>query len=241
MSLNISRKTLLSPLLLALLANAALSGNAFAASATTGTPEPVASARTAPDVRAGTNTTTNHVLGRAPSMTAPTITHTDANANGAVDTGDTLTLVDGTFTDLDGDPAGTHTYRWLRGATPMGTTTAAYIVVAGDLGATMTGEVTPRTNPATTDPALGPGATASRTVAAASYVVSVALSSNSPVVGTALTATPTCVGACGVPTYQWQIESANGSGVYNDIAGQTGANFTPRTADQRLRIRVSAN
>ncbi|HLB40598.1 MAG TPA: ZirU family protein [Candidatus Babeliales bacterium] len=241
MSLNISRKTLLSPLLLALLANAALSGNALAASATTGTPEPVASARTAPEVRAGINTTTNHVLGRAPTMAAPTINHTDANSNGAVDTGDTLTLVNGAFTDQDSDPAGTHTYRWLRGATVMGTTTAAYTVVAGDLAQTMTGEVTPRTDPTATDPASGTPVTATRAVAASGFVTSVALSSNSPIVGTVLTATPTCVATCGAVAYQWQVETANASGSYTNIAGATNSTYTPIGANQRLRIRVNAN
>ena len=41
-------------------------------------------------------------------------------------------------------------------------------------------------------------------------------------------------------TYQWQIESAVGSGTYVDIAGATGATYTVTAGDQKRRIRVLA-
>lgn len=64
-----------------------------------------------------------------------------------------------------------------------------------------------------------------------------------PVVGNPLTAHLRCNAALGCPAevaYQWELETAPGSGIYVAIAGATGAVYTP-TADAQLRaIRVVA-
>ena len=64
-----------------------------------------------------------------------------------------------------------------------------------------------------------------------------------PLVGSVLSAAVTCKdGSCPTTglTYQWQIESAVGSGTYVDIAGATGATYTVVAGDQKRRIRVLA-
>jgi adhesin/invasin len=61
-----------------------------------------------------------------------------------------------------------------------------------------------------------------------------------PVVGDQLSANIVCSdGACpnGL-TYQWQIETAPGSGVYQDIPGATAATWVVTKDQQKSRIRV---
>ncbi|MUV12650.1 ZirU family protein [Noviluteimonas gilva] len=63
----------------------------------------------------------------------------------------------------------------------------------------------------------------------------------SPMVGSVLDAAVTCAGDGQCPTtltYQWQIESAIGSGTYIDIVGATAQTYTVTAGDQKRRIRV---
>ncbi|WP_161786961.1 ZirU family protein [Noviluteimonas dokdonensis] len=62
-----------------------------------------------------------------------------------------------------------------------------------------------------------------------------------PLVGSVLNAVVTCNGSGTCPPtlqYQWQIESAIGSGAYVDIAGATATTYTVQGGDQKRRIRV---
>jgi hypothetical protein len=62
-------------------------------------------------------------------------------------------------------------------------------------------------------------------------------------VGSVLNASVTCAGGgkCTTPlTYQWQIESAVGSGTYIDLPGAVAETYTVTRGDQKRRIRVLA-
>jgi hypothetical protein len=85
------------------------------------------------------------ITGRAPTMTAPTIT-------GTVAVGQVLTGSAAGYADADGDAAGTHTYKWYRAGDAAGTldktliagaTSATYTVVAADSGKFLVSVVTP--------------------------------------------------------------------------------------------------
>ncbi|MGO4552551.1 ZirU family protein [Lysobacter sp. 2RAF19] len=67
--------------------------------------------------------------------------------------------------------------------------------------------------------------------------------SGAPIVGSVLNASVTCAGGgkCTTPlVYQWQIESAVGSGTYIDIPGAVAETYTVTRGDQKRRIRVLA-
>ncbi|WP_282875982.1 ZirU family protein [Pseudomonas peli] len=197
--------------------------------------------------QAATSSATQTVRGRMPTLTAPTITYVDVNGNGVVDSGDTLTAVDGTFDDPDLDASIGSTYRWHDGATDLATT-AAYTITATDLGKTITLYSTPHTDSLTTDPADGVEVTgASQLVASKGTLLAVAIDpagyvGGNPQVGRALTAIPDCLGGtCTGVTYQWQLETAAGSGTYSDIPSATTDSYIPLKGDQKRRIQVVAN
>lgn len=192
-----------------------------------------------------TSSATTTVKGRAPTITAPTVTYVDSNSNGIVDTGDILTAVDGIFGDLDADTQTASTYRWNNGTADIGTT-ASYTILAADLGKTITLYTKANTDPLITDPAVSSevSAAAGTNVAAGTTLLSVAITGQvggNPQVASMLTATPTCVSTCGTVTYQWQLETAFGSGAYIDIPLATNSTYTPIKTDQRRRIQVVAN
>jgi hypothetical protein len=197
-----------------------------------------------------TSDPTSTVMGRAPVMAPPSITYVDTNGNGVKDAGDTLTAVDGTITDADLDTAIASTYRWSDGAADVSITSTHTISVA-DYGKTLTLFAIPHTDTAITDPADGLevagtiGSGGEIVVVPSTQLLSVAVTGyvgGNPQVDSELTATPTCVTAdCGTVTYQWEIESAPGSGTYASIAGATSSTYTPVRDDQRRMIRVVAD
>ena len=190
-----------------------------------------------------TSSPTTSVKGRAPSITAPTVTYVDVNSNGVVDAGDTLTAVDGAFSDADLDSQIASTYRWNDGTTDNGTADS-YTLVAADLGKTITLYTVPHTDSSITDPADGAEMTGPATVVVAgNTLMSVAISgyTGNPLVDSPLLATPTCITTCDTVTYQWQLEDAVGSGTYSDIPGATSDTYTPVRTDQIRQVQVVAN
>lgn len=201
-----------------------------------------------------TSAPTSTVMGRAPTMSAPTVSYTDNDSNGLLNAGDALTVVEGAFDDMDGDMAIASTYRWMVDGVEV-STSATYTIGAGDAGKVITMGVVPRTDASITEPALGLEVLASGgsadgdgdgqiPVATDDALVSVAVSgyvAGNPQVGTQLVATPTCVSVCGTVNYQWQVETAVGSGSYVDIAGATSSTYTPVRVDQKRMIQVVAS
>jgi len=213
-----------------------------------------------------TSPETDTVKGRAPVVSSATITGTPSGAGGTQwVAGDVLTAVYA-VTDPDTDAADTvatdGTIQWTSGGVNVGTPgSKTYTIQASDAGKVITYTLIPHTDPTITDPyqgALtiadnvgtngsggggdeGTGGGGSITPAAGNLLVSVAVSGD-PLVDGTLTATPTCITTCtGGITYQWQLETANGSGVYADIAGQTGTTYTPLKGDQKRKVKVVAN
>lgn len=192
-----------------------------------------------------TSSPTANVLGRAPVVTQSTIVSDNANGNGLIDVGDTLSISSpGAFSDADGDTAIPETYQWRAdGVDIPGATNNTYTIVAGDLGKAITVQVTPHTDPAITDPAVGLDvASNTLSVIAGGTVTGVTVSGEVggyPQVDSVLTATAVCAGgACTTVTYQWQIETGLGTNTFTDISGATGNTYTPVRTDQRLRIQV---
>jgi hypothetical protein len=191
-----------------------------------------------------TSSATTTVKGRAPVITVPTVTYADVNTNGVIDTGDTLTAVDGTFSDADTDIKTASSYRWSDGTADRGTA-ASYTLVAADLAKTITLYTKARTDSTITDPAEGVEVTGPGTVVVTGgTLLSVAITgyvSGNPQVASVLTATPTCVTTCTGTTYQWKLETAVGSGVYSNIAGATSSTYSPVKGDQKRKIQVVAS
>lgn len=204
-----------------------------------------------------TSTPTATVTGHAPTLTAGDIKYTDNNGDGVLDAGDTVlvdTAHDFTFTDADGDTETARTYSWKVDGHEVATSDT-YIIDAGDLGKTITLDVTPHTDASITDPADGVAVTATHDggqagglpIASGQDVVSVAITggtgtSGAPIVGDTLTATPACAGGtCGAGiTYKWQVEDGVGSGNYVDIGGATNSTWQVSTATQKRKIQVIA-
>ncbi|EAB2146159.1 TPA: ZirU family protein [Salmonella enterica subsp. enterica serovar Thompson] len=197
---------------------------------------------------------TSAVTGHKPVLTAGTIKYTDVNGNHVLDTGDTV-AVDTAFgfTDSDGDAQTPDTYQWLVGGTPVSGATgtgATYTVVAADAGKEITLQVTPHTDPALTEPAVGDTQTSNKlTVAADTTLVGVTISggsgaSGAPIVKDVLTATPQCIGgatACAGLTglkYQWSATDRTGTGAYTPINGATNATYTVTKDDQKKALKV---
>ncbi|UHQ18744.1 ZirU family protein [Lysobacter sp. KIS68-7] len=212
-----------------------------------------------------TSLETDTVKGRAPVVATATITGTPSGAGSTWVAGDVLTAAY-TLNDPDGDDADAvatdATIQWTSDGVAVGTIgSKTYTLQASDAGKVITYTLVPHTDAAITDPYFGTLTIAANvgsdgsggggggddgdggeiTPAADNLLLSVALSGDPLVAGT-LTATPTCIGTCtGNITYQWQLETGNGTGVYADIAGQTGTTYTPVKGDQRREVKVVAN
>lgn len=209
---------------------------------------------------------TDPVKGRAPTLATATITGTPSGAGGAWVAGDVLTAVY-TVADEDNDTpdysASDLTIQWTSGGAAVGTLgSKTYTLQASDAGKTITYRLVPHTDPAITDPYQGI-ATIADTVGAdgtggtgggeenggdggeidvtpADALLSVSIT-GSATVSTALTAVPSCATACGgTITYQWQLETAAGSGTFANIAGATTNTYTPVRQDQKRRVKVIA-
>ena len=212
-----------------------------------------------------TSPETATVKGRAPVVATAVIGVTPSGAGGQVLAGDVLTATF-TVTDPDGDTidltATNATVQWTVNGTNAGAAgSMTYTVLAADAGKKITYKVMPHTDSAVTDPyqgvltiaadigadgtggGPGPGGGGEIDPANPNQLLSVAVTpTGNPVVATTLTATPTCVSTCvaGI-TYQWQIETASGSGTYADIPTATGTTYTPVKGDQKRKIKVVAS
>lgn len=202
-----------------------------------------------------TSTPTGAVIGRAPTMATPTVNYTDNDANGLLTIGDTLIVVDGAITDLDGDMPIASGYIWVVDGEPSGVS-GTYEIKAADVGKPIQVLTRPQTDPEITEPWFGmriysrggsadPDGDGVIRVENEGALLSVAVSGyvagTTPQVGTLLTATPTCVSTCGTITYQWQIEDAVGSGNFVDISGSNAATYMPVGGDQQRKIKVVAS
>lgn len=201
---------------------------------------------------------TDTVKGRAPTLATATITGTPSGANSKWIAGDVLTAVY-TVADQDNDTpdmaASDLTVQWTSDGVAVGSPgSKTYTIQASDAGKTITYQLVPHTDPTITDPFQGAVTTAASVGADGSggpggivepagsdEIMSVAITGNALVSDT-LTAVPTCVSACtGNITYQWQVETAVGSGTYTNIPGATSGTYSPTKDDQKRRIKVVAS
>jgi hypothetical protein len=148
------------------------------------------------------------------------------------------------FGDADGDSeilsgGNATSYRWMLDGTPIsGASSPEYTVGASDAGKSLAVEVTPKTDPAITDPAVGmPVLSTAFAVGEADQPTRIEIHNNSgaitsrPIVGEVLTATPICPAACATDlVYTWSVDGANVG------SGQT---YTPTKDDQKKVITVS--
>ncbi|EKN6178981.1 hypothetical protein WKA22_004148 [Yersinia enterocolitica] len=194
-----------------------------------------------------TSAPTATVTGHAPVLTAGQIIYEDKNSNGVLDTGD-IVKIDAAhvfaFSDVDVDTQATDTYSWKVGGTEVATS-ATYTIVDADLGKSIMLTVTPHTNPAITDPAVGlpVDAVTALTISAGNTILSAAITggtgtAGAPIVGDTLTATATCTKACDTVNYQWQVEDAVGSGQFTNITGATNQTWQVTTTTQKRKIQV---
>ncbi|WXL26815.1 ZirU family protein [Ectopseudomonas mendocina] len=205
-----------------------------------------------------TSSPTSTVKGAAPVVTNPAIiSFIDSDSNGIVNTGDALHISWNLSTDVsdtDGDEVVEATYQWFAGSTPIGTGTEL-IINSEHLGKSITVKAVAKTDPSTTDPyqsletlavldgsvpGAGQGGTEIPVTAegAPLSVVIDGLVDGAPKVGQALSASVICEGACTGLTYQWQIESAIGSGSFINISGASNQSYTPVKGDQKRQIQV---
>lgn len=182
---------------------------------------------------------TDTVKGRAPTA-APTYENTTRPGQPAID-GDTVVVTSG-FDDADGDAEFNTEYVWKRDGSPIaGATAESYTLAPADIGAVLTVEVTPATDPAITDPyqASSPSiATIDTATETSDRPISVAIHKNgaplvgNPIVGDVLQAVPTCIGTCASDlTYAWDAGS--------QVVGTNSANYTVTKDDQKKAIKVS--
>lgn len=182
---------------------------------------------------------TDTVKGRAPTAT-PTYVNTSRPGQPPVD-GETVTVTPG-FNDVDHDDEYEIKYVWKRNGDDIaGETTESYTLTPADIGATLTVEVMPSTDPTITDPHLAeaPGiATITTGTTASDKPISVAIYKGgtllvgNPIVGDVLEAVPTCLTTCSTSlTYTW---TADAQGV-----GTNSANYTVTKDDQKKVIIVS--
>jgi hypothetical protein len=121
-----------------------------------------------------------------------------------------------------------------------GATTKTYTPVAADSGKWLVIEITP----ASYDTVVGTPVT--EVSAQPVYgLLTVTLENSSggavtgrPEVGSQLVAKVDCGGTCGPLTYQWQVETAIGSNVLENIPGATGTSYIPIGAQQGRGIQV---
>jgi len=204
---------------------------------------------------------TGTVIGRAPTVATATISGTPSGAGGVWLAGDVLTA-NYTLNDLDLDPTDTTatdlTIQWTSGGANVGTPgSKTYTLQAADAGKVITFKLIPRTDAATTDPFEGAltiadnvgsdggggsgngGGGGSITPADGTTLMSVTISGSPQVAGT-LTANPACIATCSGVTYQWQLETGIGTGVFANIAGATNVSYTPVRTDQKRKVKVVA-
>lgn len=155
------------------------------------------------------------------------------NITGTPTAGQTLTG-HYTYSDPDGDPEGTSTFRWLRGGVAIGGATAiTYVLVVADIGAVITFEVTPVSSvaPTTGTPVVSAGTAAVSGRAPTASSVSI---TGTPHVGQLLTGSYTFADADGdsegTSTFRWLR-----SGVA--IGGATSIQYTLQSADRGATIR----
>jgi hypothetical protein len=178
---------------------------------------------------------TDTVKGRAPAITAPTVTYVDVNTNGAIDTGDTLTAVDGTFSDADTDIKTASSYRWSDGTADRGNA-ASYTLVAADLAKTITLYTKARTDSTITDPAEGVEVTGPGTVVVtgrAPTATSVGITGNANVreqLAGAYTYADPDSDPEGTSTFRW-LRADTAGGTYTAISGATARTYTLVAAD----------
>ena len=141
-----------------------------------------------------------------------------------------------TYADVENDPQGASTFRWLRGGTPIaGATARTYALVAADQGATVSFEVTPVAQSGTS-PGLAVRSAAVGPVAAALNdppVASVVRITGTPQVGQVLTGSYTYsdteADPEGVSTFRWLRGTT-------PIAGATARTYTLVAADQGATV-----
>jgi hypothetical protein len=194
-----------------------------------------------------TDSTTNSGSSFAAAATFPLVSVSIPDVEQTAQVGAQLHVTNGVWSPVPGG----FTYGWLRcnaaGGSCVsiaGATAATYTPVAGDVGSTLRGAVTPSGGPALSTEAtqvvkalnLGPvvaGGTTVSTVAANMPSIT-----GTPQVGQVLTSTTgTWAGATVTITRQWLRCSATGDQCVA-IAGATSATYTPVVADRNLRLRV---
>ena len=169
---------------------------------------------------------------------------------GVLHVGQTLTG-EYSFDANGGNTTDASTMQWKNGG--HADTDASYQLDASDVGLVLEFEVTAKNgagvvgNTDSIDTATAAGSSGGGIAPPGSVidpvgavVITGADGNGNPIVGTPLTATPTCVSTCGKVNYQWQIEDAIGSGNFVDIASETSSTYTPTKNDQRRIIKVKA-
>ncbi|WP_415761002.1 ZirU family protein [Pseudomonas sp. CP4] len=170
---------------------------------------------------------------------------------GVLHVGQTLTG-EYSFDANGGNTTDASTMQWKNGG--HADTDASYQLDASDVGLVLEFEVTAKNgagvvgNTDSIDTATAAGSSGGGIAPPGSVidpvgavVITGADGNGNPIVGTPLTATPTCVSTCGTVNYQWQIEDAIGSGNFVDISGETSSTYRPTKNDQRRIIKVKAS
>lgn len=203
---------------------------------------------------------TEPVIGRAPVIHKAVINlYEDNDGNGVPTVGDRLEahLDNADVTDADGDISNAYQVFWyLEGRLIDPSGTDRHTILPIEAGKSITAKVVAFTNEETTDPAesepfTATGGTADPDNSGAvevpvnGAIVSVTIDgfvNGVPQVDSELTATANCQGRCPVLLdYQWQRESAIGSGTFENIPGETNSSYSPVGSDQRRRIKVDVS
>jgi hypothetical protein len=179
-----------------------------------------------------TSPDTESAQGQVPTVTISGIIN-DSRAGQSPMVGDVV-RVQSTALDPDGDTIVQTNYRWLRGASVVGTN-QTYTVTTADAGQVLTVEVSAATSASVTDPTTGV-ASATVTVLSSAPTASPTISGATKV-GSQLTGS---VGysdadgdAAGTHTYKWYLaDDAAGTANKTAIAGATVATYTVVGADQ---------
>jgi len=101
---------------------------------------------------ADVSTVTDTVKGRAP--VAGSVSIANQTSPGVPPQVGHMLQVDYDFTDADGDAENGTAIQWMRGSTVIGTS-STYTAQSGDVGQSITAQVTPKTNPDHTEPFSG--------------------------------------------------------------------------------------